>query len=444
MLKPRLIEIYTGAALRSLSRRLYAWDRFLCRRPRRVHYFHQCDDPYTQLLLEQLPDLLRRYQIELICHLVGPADDASTPDRERLAAWSRVDAERLAQELELGFRDPGQAPDPKVVAAANSAIAALGTGRAWGEQELAQAASIGAAVWGGDLGNLNLLGQADSLTTERAIAAGRAQRKRRGHYSAATLYYEGEWYWGVDRLAYLQRRLVEERALRVGRKAAITATPPLLMQPPIRRSGVDLQFYCSLRSPYSYLALGRVIALADHYGANLQLRFVLPMVMRGLPVPKAKRLYIVLDAKREAEQLGLPFGRIADPLGEPTERGLAVLNRAISVDKGAQFLTAFSHAVWAEGIDAGSDAGLFKIAKRAGLDRAFVRDALADPSWREVAQANRAEMLSLGLWGVPCFRVGAGAAYWGQDRLWLVERDLMTSSSVPNDLGGETRSSDRP
>ena len=79
--------------------------------------------------------------------------------------------------------------------------------------------------------------------------------------------------------------------------------------------------------------------------------------------------------------------------------------------------------VWAEGVDAGSDRGLRRLAERAGLAWDGVRDALADPaldsSWRGSAEANRAEMASMGLWGVPSFRVGT-LAVWGQDRLWAV------------------------
>ncbi len=201
----------------------------------------------------------------------------------------------------------------------------------------------------------------------------------------------------------------------------------------------ELQFFCSLRSPYTYLAVARVLRLAECYGAGLQLRFVLPMVMRGLPVPRAKRLYILRDAKREAESLGLAFGRIVDPVGVPTERGLAVLHRAIDAGQGPQFLDSFMRGVWSEGLDAGSDDGLKTIAGRAGLDDAFVAAALRDSSWRSVAQGNREEMLALGLWGVPSFRVDACPARWGQDRLWQVERDLIAATGAvpahPADIG---------
>jgi 2-hydroxychromene-2-carboxylate isomerase len=188
-----------------------------------------------------------------------------------------------------------------------------------------------------------------------------------------------------------------------------------------------LDFYCSLRSPYTYLAAPRVQRLARHYGAELRLRFLLPMVMRGLPVPRAKRIYIVQDTKREAERLGMRFGRIVDPVGPPTERGLAVLHRAIAAGKGPAFLESFLQGVFADGIDAGTDAGLGRIAARAGLDSAFVAAALADDAWRAVAQANREELLALGLWGVPSFRVDARPAQWGQDRLWAIEEDLIAA-----------------
>jgi hypothetical protein len=45
------------------------------------------------------------------------------------------------------------------------------------------------------------------------------------------------------------------------------------------------------------------------------------MVMRKLPVPRQKALAFVRDAAREARYHGIPFGRIADPVGRPVERG---------------------------------------------------------------------------------------------------------------------------
>jgi 2-hydroxychromene-2-carboxylate isomerase len=53
--------------------------------------------------------------------------------------------------------------------------------------------------------------------------------------------------------------------------------------------------------------------------------------------------------------------------------------------------------------------------------------ALADDAWRAVAETNRLDLLSRGLWGVPSFRIDELPALWGQDRLWMLEQDLLAA-----------------
>jgi 2-hydroxychromene-2-carboxylate isomerase len=143
------------------------------------------------------------------------------------------------------------------------------------------------------------------------------------------------------------------------------------------------------------------------------------MVMRGLPVPRAKRTYIAADAAREAFVRGIPFGRLVDPVGRPVERGLALMHHAQAEGLGEAFLLSFMSGTWAEGLDAGSDRGLRTMAERAGLTWSACREALADARWRAEAEHNRAALFERGLWGVPAFAVG-DIAVWGQDRLWAV------------------------
>jgi 2-hydroxychromene-2-carboxylate isomerase len=147
-------------------------------------------------------------------------------------------------------------------------------------------------------------------------------------------------------------------------------------------------------------------------------------------------MYISQDAAREAFVRGIPFGRLNDPLGQPTERGMAVLAFAEQTGRGPDFLLSFMRGVWAEGIDAGSDRGLRRIAERAGLSWSETRLALHDEGWRTIAEHNRAEMFGLGLWGVPSFRV-RDTAVWGQDRLWAVERAVLEPvNERSSDRGG--------
>ncbi|MYJ25618.1 MAG: hypothetical protein F4080_08805 [Holophagales bacterium] len=182
----------------------------------------------------------------------------------------------------------------------------------------------------------------------------------------------------------------------------------------------DLHFFASFRSPYTWISTERVIQLAEAFGVNLRIRFVLPMVMRGLPVKRSKRVYILLDAAREARRNGVQFGPISDPVGKPVERGYSLLPWAIGQGRGIEYFRSFMTLVFSQAVDAGSDRGLRRIVEEAGLDWSEGRGYLDDPAWRKEAERNREELFDLGLWGVPSFRVGSVAA-WGQDRLWVLE-----------------------
>lgn len=370
----RITSIITSPRTRAIRRAWYALGRAFGGTAE-IHYFHEPADPYSQLAAQLLEPLARSYKVRVKAYLVSPPEQAAAPELEKLQALAKRDATILAKAY--GLRYP--APD----------------------------------------------------ATPKDAIPGDEQRKKLGHYLSGMFYFEGEWYWGVDRFHFLEERLSGARLAREKGplKPIAPAKEVTLSGKPGSAKGATVDYYLSFRSPYTYLAVDRVKRLADHYGATLRLRFVLPMVMRGLPVPPSKRFYITLDTKREAERLGMPFGTIVDPVGKPTERGLAVLHHAMKLGKGHEFARSFLSGAFAEGIDAGSRAGLLKMATRAGLTAQQMDAALKDDSWRAVAEANREELFSLGLWGVPSFRVNTNDVHWGQDRLWVIEQELQRIGS---------------
>jgi 2-hydroxychromene-2-carboxylate isomerase len=184
-----------------------------------------------------------------------------------------------------------------------------------------------------------------------------------------------------------------------------------------------VEFYFSFRSPYSYLAAPRAFALADRYDVDVVFRGVIPMAMRGQAVPAAKRLHTLRDVKREARRLGMPFGRIHDPIGEGAMRCLLVAEHAADHGRVREFVLSASRAIWAEAVDVASDDGLGAVCTRSGLDWAACRAALGDPAIRERVEANTGAVAELGHWGVPLF-VLDGEVFWGQDRIEDVERLL--------------------
>jgi 2-hydroxychromene-2-carboxylate isomerase len=247
------------------------------------------------------------------------------------------------------------------------------------------------------------------------------------------LYYGGEWYWGLDRLHHLERRLQQLGAARPGVVDLMFPPGDDWSAAPQGVQSASIDFFFSLRSPYSAIVAPRVFALGRNSGSRVRLRYVLPMVMRGLPVPRSKRAYIARDAAREAFVRAIPFGRMNDPVGRPTERGLALMPLAERLGRGEDYVTSFMHGIWAQGLDAGSDRGLKTIAERAGLPWEQAQEALKDEAWRAPAEANRLALLDLGLWGVPSFRV-RDTAVWGQDRLWALQDALLAGTVATSSL----------
>lgn len=388
--------------------------------PHTVSYFHQVDDPYSHLMVQVLGELAQRYDIAVEPHIAAPPPDWAAPDRERLISHSRIDAARLAGKAGLSFRDPGVQPEPSQIEVATRRFAvALDKG-----EFLSAAPAISTSVWAPGEAETDPFVASEEQAAAR-VQEGTQRRDELGHYLGGTLHYGGEWYWGIDRLAYLEERLIE-----LGAAKNSTPPPPIYAQPvesfencPQVPPGTVVDVFLSYRSPYSYIVAERAFSLVRAYGAELNLAFVLPMVMRGLVVPKGKRRYITFDAAREARRLGVPFGKVADPVGKPVERAYGILPWAIDKGEGDAFTLSFLRGVWSEGIDAGSDSGLKTITERADLDWDHAKTLIDSDRWRGIAEGNRQTLLGLGLWGVPSFRVG-DVSTWGNDRLWVIEDEL--------------------
>lgn len=414
----KVVRHLFGVKRRDAKRRSAEKKRQTRNAPHMVEYYHEAGDPYSHLMVQILPDFCRRYDVELKVYVVAPPPDWAAPDRSRLESYGRRDAERLAARAGLDFTDAGKQPSDARIAAANATLmSAVADG-----EFVQRAAGIGRQLWRASRSD-NAPVARPNVTQDLAEAATR--REAQGHYLGATLYYGGEWYWGVDRLHYLESRLRDLGAVISANQDPIFAPPSVSASLPGLSSNkpIELHWYLSFRSPYTGIVADRVKALADAYGAELKLRYVLPMVMRGMQVPRMKGFYIMSDTVREAERLGIPFGNMCDPVGAPVERGYAILHKAIELGKGYEFAQSFLSGVWAEGINAGSDRGLKQITERAGLSWAEMKPLLGGDHWRADAEANQSEMFSYGIWGVPSFRVGDVAA-WGQDRLWVIEDAL--------------------
>ena len=78
--------------------------------------------------------------------------------------------------------------------------------------------------------------------------AGTQQRNALGHYLGGTLYYAAEWYWGIDRLPYLEERLSKSKLRHSGcRQISAFQERPAFMSKPAQ-GRLTVEFFPSARS----------------------------------------------------------------------------------------------------------------------------------------------------------------------------------------------------
>ena len=433
---PWLARALSSAPRYSLQRSLHSIRAKVRGERDLVQVFVNPRDPFGLPLLQALIQLQERFRVRFRLHTVWQLDDEMYPEPALWRSWAQQDATALAQLY--GFTPPDRPTSPSETELTAATARLLDAEKT--DDALMTAVRVLEALWRSDS---NSPPETETAGYDEArLSANERLLRRLGHYQGSMTRYLGEWFWGVDRLDHLERCLTEQRLNRgASNTVFFTRTwSELTNDAPSVADGhkttdTVLEVFFSIRSPYSYLGLERAIQLASAWNISLQLRPVLPMLMRGQSVPDTKKWYIFHDTKREARKLGIPYGFVADPLGPGVERCYALFEYARSLGREIAYMRTYARAVNAEGIRSETDAGLRVIVERAGLDWQSAKTRLNDESWREWAESNRKAMYECGLWGVPSFRYGT-VSCWGQDRLWVIEKEISSrrGSYLPRPL----------
>ena len=415
-LKGKAIAAWLGPTGDAARRALESVRERVTSAPRRIDLYFDIADAWSYLLAQAVTRLVEAYPVELAVHIVTPpASDVDPAPHLRPRQVVR-DAQQLAEYWDLEFVGKKEA-DPGLVRDVGTALCRE---RPPADQ-LRAALELTGAMWAHDRKKLAPLLKQWGTESHGSIAPilneTYARLRKAGHYQGGMLHYKGAWYWGIDRLPYLEAELARD----LGREVAhvVTARPQRDRGPAkLSEKPLTCELWFSFRSPYSYLALEQIEVILAPYQIPLVLRPVAPMVTRGLAVPAVKRMYIVHDAKREADRLGITFGELCDPLGAGVDNCLAIAHWAAG--RGGADALAFARSamrgIWAEARDVAEYVDLRAIVERAGLPWDEAKAALNDPAAAKAAQGNAADLAVIGLWGVPSFRCGDFVA-WGQDRL---------------------------
>jgi len=214
---------------------------------------------------------------------------------------------------------------------------------------------------------------------------------------------------------------------------------------------VDL--FWSFRSPYSYLALPRLIALEQDWDLRINVRPVRPLALRQPDFFEREDPlwmgYLLTDVLRLAEYLDMPIGLPSpDPVVMETDRKRAAtvqphihrLTRiglaAAETGQGLAALHALSTRIWSG--NPWSEPGMLEDAlSSCGLDAsALIRAAESEADRLDAVLAdNEAALTAAGHWGVPTL-AHDGEAFFGQDRIdllvWRLKQSGLTARSEPH------------
>lgn len=194
-----------------------------------------------------------------------------------------------------------------------------------------------------------------------------------------------------------------------------------------------LEIFCSFRSPYSYLAIDRLVGIRDGYNVDVRFRPVRPLALREPDFFERGRHqflpYLFRDAPREAERLGIALAAPnPDPLDMDMTTGVVAPDQplmkramnlaiaAIEAQKGLEFAQALSRRIWSGELWSGDDA-LDAVCRAAELDLKSLEQWVGehDAEIDQTIEANEAEQVKHH-WGVPLM-VLDGEPFFGQDRI---------------------------
>jgi 2-hydroxychromene-2-carboxylate isomerase len=252
--------------------------------------------------------------------------------------------------------------------------------------------------------------------TKAQLKANTDEALARGVFGAPSAFVGDQMFWGQDRLW-----MVEE---------ALGGTPnqPGAGQYQKPSSPLSVDFYFDFSSPFAYLASTQIAAIGARHNSKINWRpMLLGGVFKALGGPMVpiqafsppKQQYQGLELERWARHWKTPF---TWPTRFPM-RTVKALRIALSLgDKMLPYVNRTFRAYWAEDLDIDDEGVLRSLLEESGLDPAQV-SAAEDPAYKKALIEATQNAIALGVFGAPTCLVD-GHLFWGQDRLFLVERML--------------------
>ena len=191
----------------------------------------------------------------------------------------------------------------------------------------------------------------------------------------------------------------------------------------------ELTFWFDVHSPWAYLASFRVGDLARGHGLALRWRPLhLPRLLdeiggvKPLEATPARVAWFRQDILDQAELLGVPL-RYHPHYPLRNSRALRACLLAADEGRAEAFVRLVLTSYWAKEADITDLDQLARWGAEAGLDAGAVQAAAVSDAFKARLDANTAEAIARGVFGVPTIDTGS-KLYFGYDRLDLLDNHI--------------------
>jgi 2-hydroxychromene-2-carboxylate isomerase len=395
---------------------------------------------------------------------IGAGDGPMATISAQKASHNVHDMYRWAQLLEAPFQLPAAHPMRTVVALRTllalpkpwwpAAIEALFAAYWQRGDDVTRPEVIARALAGGGLPD-EVIAAAASRSDEPAIKDELRQRTDEaiglGVFGAPAWILRGrgepKLVWGQDRLAWIEAMIAGW---------SLTGAPPGGPRPLAPRApalaGKTLDVYFDVASPFAYLGLSQLPALAAMGVTPRLVPILLGALFRDIQqanvpwfaMPQAKQRYVGLEMQRWASWWGEPFELPRKfPQRTVTAQRLCLLAAADGYATGVDVARALARAMWAEQRDLEDAATLRAILTGGGWPTRWLDEAQL-PAVKAALADHTARARDAGVFGVPTFVVDGRHLFFGQDRIELVARALAGWQVPAPQWSGQAYAATRP
>jgi len=208
-------------------------------------------------------------------------------------------------------------------------------------------------------------------------------------------------------------------------------------------SQLKLDFYFSVRSPYSYLILPRIIMLRDKHDVVINFKLVYPIAIRMPEFFEKKNFFTyfwwkMIDMKFKARRLGMKmvFPMRPDPIQQDTMTGkisdhqpyifdICHFLQAVEKEKQLDFAFEVSKCIFGGVKDWHTEESIIQITSKLSLDFNKIKQRVLDDKDKLINEIkkNQEDQLQAGHHGVP-LSVFRDKFFFGQDKFSDLFKEL--------------------